>query len=233
MFARLASLAALMLLPRLALADELGKSPPTCAPRNWNEVETWRDWISHTPPDNTANWAEEAPRIAAARGVWRWLDKLFIVVEGGKVTTLTDCPFSDGMYFYIYERYDAAGRFHVVRTQFYEDHVFALVMTRTGRLIDIPGRPIWSPDKARFAYGVCDLLNGKDSLAIMHPTEEGVTAEIEATIPCGLGDCKLAWENAGALTATCPNSGDEGNEPRRVRYVRRGEQWLATTTALK
>ncbi|MGH8431601.1 MAG: hypothetical protein ACREUF_14490, partial [Solimonas sp.] len=200
---------------------------------NWNEVETWRDWISHTRPDTTANWAEEAPRIAKERGVWRWLDKLFIVVEGGKVTTLTDCPFSDEMYHYIYERYDEAGRFHVVRTNFYEDHVFTLVMTKTGRLIDIPGRPIWSPDKARFAYGVCDLLNGKDSLAILRPTGDGVTAELETTIPCGLGDCKLAWENVGALTATCLKSGDEGNAPKRVRYVRQGEKWVATTTALK
>ena len=64
-------------------------------------------------------------------------------------------------------------------------------------------------------------------------TEDGVKAEIETTIPCGLGECQLAWESASALTATCLKSGDQGNERRRVRYVRQGDKWAATTTTLK
>lgn len=233
MIARIVGVIALVFFSSLAMADETGKPPPTCAPRNWNEVETWRDWASHTPPANKQNWAEEKTRWVNDRGVWRYLDRLFIVVEGGKVATLADCPFGDEMYFYVYENYDESGKFHVVRTVFYEDHVFALVMRKTGKLIDIPGRPIWSPDKARFAYGACDLLNGKDNLAILRPTGEGVKVETEANIPCGLGDCELKWESASALTATCLKSGDQGNERKRVRYVRQGEKWVATTTALK
>jgi hypothetical protein len=235
MLARLISVVVLLLLPNLAMADETGKLPPTCAPKNWNEIETWRDWNSHTPPRNSENWAEERSRWANERGVWRYLDRLFLVVEGGKVVTLTDCPFTDEMYFYLYENYDDNGGFYVVRTVFYEDHLFALVMRKTGKLIDIPGRPIWSPDKARFAYGVCDLLNGKDNLAILRPSGDrtGVKVEIEANIPCGLGDCELAWESASTLTATCLKSGEQGNERKRVRYVRQGEKWVATPMTLK
>ncbi len=216
-----------------AWADDIGKPPPVCRPKNWNEVESWRDWASHTPVDNTAKWAEEKQRWVNNRDVWRWLDKLFIAVEGGKVVTLTDCPFGDEMYVYLYDHYDEAGGFHLVQTLFYEDHLYTLVMRKTGRLIDLPGRPIWSPDKARFAYGVCDLLNGKDNLAILRSTGEGVKAELETTIPCGLGDCQLAWESPTALTATCLKSGDQGNERKRVRYTRQADKWVATTTALK
>jgi len=222
-----------LLLPGLALADDTGRLPPTCVPKNWNEVETWRDWASHTPPANQKNWAEEKTRWVNNRDVWRNLDKLYIAVTGGKVVMLTDCPFGDEMYFYVYQHYDENGAFHLVRTVFYEDHLFTLVMRKTGKLIDIPGPPVWSPDKARFAYGACDLLNGKDNLAILRPTEDGVKAEIETTIPCGLGECQLTWESASALTATCLKSGDQGNERRRVRYARQGDKWVATTTTLK
>jgi len=60
-----------------------------------------------------------------------------------------------------------------------------------------------------------------------------VKAELETTIPCGLGDCQLAWESPTALTATCLKSGDQGNERKRVRYARQADKWVATTTALK
>jgi hypothetical protein len=210
-----------------ALADERGELPPSlCAPKNWNEVETWRDWASHTPPPDAKGWAEERPRFAKSRDVWRWLDRLYIAYEGGQVVTLADCPFTDGMYRYLYERYDDNGEFHVVRQIFYEDHLFALVMRRTGRLYSIPAPPVWSPDKARFAYGACDLLNGKDDLAILKPDGDGrLKVEIETKIPCGLGDCRLAWQSPTALTATCPKSGDQGNERRVVRLTLSDGSW--------
>jgi hypothetical protein len=235
MFGRLVAVVVLLVLPDFAMADETGKPPPACAPKSWNEVEAWRDWNSHTPPRNSENWAKERSRWANERGVWRYLDRLFLVVEGGKVVTLMDCPFTDAMYFYLYESYDDNGGFYVVRTVFYEDHLFALVMRKTGKLIDIPGRPIWSPNKARFAYGVCDLLNGKENLAILRPSGDrtGFQIEIEVNLPCGLGDCELAWESADVLTATCLKSGEQGNERKRIRYVRQGEKWVATTTTLK
>ena len=211
-----------------ALADERGELPPAlCAPKSWNEVETWRDWASHTPPD-TKGWVDERRRFANDRDVWRWLDRLYIAYEGGKVVTLADCPFTDGMYRYLYDRYDDNGAFHIVRQIFYEDHLFALVMRKTGRVYSIPAPPVWSPDKTRFAYGACDLMNGKDDLAILKPAGDGQLAvEIETKIPCGLGDCQLAWESPAALTATCPKSGDQGNERRVVRLTLSDGSWRA------
>ena len=211
-----------------ALADERGDPPPAlCAPKDWNEVEGWRDWASHTPPD-TKGWAEEKRRFANNRDVWRWLDRLYIAYEGGKVVTLADCPFTDSMYRFLYDRYDGNGEFHIVRQIFYEDHLFALVMRKTGRLYTIPAPPVWSPDKARFAYGACDLMNGKDDLAILKPVGNGqLEVEIETRIPCGLGGCQLAWESPIALAATCPKAGDQGNERRVVRLTLSGGSWRA------
>lgn len=209
------------------LADERGEPPPPlCAPKTWNEVETWRDWASHTPPPDAKSWVEEKPRFANDRDVWRWLDRLYIAYEGGRVVTLADCPFTDSMYRYLYDRYDENGQFHIVRQIFYEDHFFALVMRKTGRLFTIPAPPVWSPDKTRFAYGVCDLLNGKDDLAILKPAGDGrLEREIETKIPCGLGDCRLNWESPSALTATCPKAGEQGNE-RKVLWLKlAGTKW--------
>jgi hypothetical protein len=208
-------------------ADDRGElPPPLCTPKDWNEVETWRDWASRTPPPDAASWAEERPRFANDRDVWRWLDRLYIAYEGGNVVTLADCPFTDTMHRYLYDRYDENGEFHIVRTILYEDHVFALLMRKTGRLYYVPALPVWSPDKTRFAYGACDLLNGKDDLAIMKPTGDGrLQAEIETKIPCGLGDCRIAWESPTALTATCPKSGEQGNERRSVRLTLSGGSW--------
>lgn len=233
MFTRLAFLLLLVVVPGLALADEAGKTPPACVPKNWSEVEAWREWSSHTPPANAENWVEEKTRYANDPDVWRHLDRLFLAVEDGKVVTLTDCPFTDDMYVYLYETYDAVGGFHVVRTIFYEDHVYALVMRKTGKIIDIPGLPKWSPDRKRFAYGVCDVLNAKEEFAILRPEGDGLEVEFEAAIPCGLGDCELAWESPVALTATCLKAGEVGKERKRVRYTRQGDTWVAATIILR
>jgi hypothetical protein len=229
MIGRLPSLLVLaVLFVAPALADDLGTlPPPLCAPKTWNDVETWRDWASHTPPD-TRGWAEEQRRFANSRDVWRWLDRLYIAYEGGKVVTLADCPFTDSLYRYLYDRYDEIGEFHIVREIYYEDRLFTLVMRRTGRLFSIPAPPVWSPDKTRFAYAACDLMNGKDDLAIMKPTGQGrLKTEFETKIPCGLGDCRIAWEGPTVLTATCPRSGDQGNERRAVRLTLSAGAWRA------
>jgi hypothetical protein len=231
MSVRLPGLAGLLaLLSGIAYAQDMGRPPPTCTPKNWNDVETWREWTNHTPIDNGANLAEERPRYAHNRDVWRHLDRLFIAVDGGRVVTLTDCPFTDSMYFYLYEGYDENGGFHVVRTAFYEDHVFALMMRKTGRLIEIPGRPVWSPDKARFAYGVCDLLNDKDDVAIMSVADGGLRTEIKGHMPCGLGSCRLIWENNDTLAAVCEEKTEQETKRNVLRLSRRGERWTTTSS---
>ncbi|MDP1752257.1 MAG: hypothetical protein Q8L22_22630 [Reyranella sp.] len=230
MVARLLCIAVLLLLPRFALAEEPWTPPGACKVRNWNDVETWREWNSHTPPDSAENWAKEAPRIVNNRDVWRWLDRLYIAVTGGKVLTLSDCAFGDDLHFYLYEKYEEAGGFHVVRVHFYEDHLYALVMRTTGKVFAIPGVPTWSPDRTRFAYGVCDQMNAKDDIAIMRVTADGLGVEIADHMPCGLGECEIAWENAATLRATCRETAAQGDKRKVMRLARRGDTWAATTS---
>ncbi|MBI3195992.1 MAG: hypothetical protein HYZ40_00500 [Rhodospirillales bacterium] len=230
MIARLLCLVLLLLLPRIALAQESWKPPGACALRNWNDVETWREWNSHTPPDNATRWAEEKSRYTNNRDVWRWLDRLYIAVAGGKVLTLSDCAFGDDLHFYLYERFDEAGSFHVVRVYFYEDHLYALVMRATGKVVAIPGLPIWSPDRTRFAYGVCDQMNAKDDVAIMRVTADGLSTETAGHMPCGLGDCKLIWEGNASLSATCQETAEQGSKRQVMRFTRRGDGWATTTS---
>lgn len=230
MFARLLCLAVLLAFPVVALADEIWKPLPSCTLRTWNDVETWREWNGHTPPANAENWAKEASRIANNRDVWRWLDRLYVAVAGGKVLTLSDCAFGDDLHFYLYERYDEAGGFHVVRVLFYEDHLYALVMRQTGRIFAIPALPIWSPDRTRFAYGICDQMNAKDDIAIMRVTADGLGTEIADHMPCGTGGCKLVWEGNTTFSATCQDTAEPGSKRQVMRLNRRGDGWSSTTS---
>ena len=230
MLARLVSLLILLSLPGVAHAQEPWDPPAGCVAKEWNEVEAWRDWIGHTKPNNDLEWAEERSRWLDRRDVWRWLDRLYLAVDGGKVVTLTDCPFTDSLYLYLYEKYDETGGFHIVNVRFYEDLVYALVMKKTGKIFTIPALPVWSPDRTRFAYGACSVLNGQDEIAISHLSPDGFETETTAQMPCGLGDCDLAWESADTLAATCPKADEQGNEHKVMWLTRRGESWTATTS---
>jgi hypothetical protein len=219
----------------IALADDRGSlPPPPCAPKNWKEVTLWREWGIHTSSDNPTAWFAEAQRMSGNPNVWRWLDRLYLQVDGGNVVTLADCPFTDGTYTFLYERYDEAGAFYVVLTAYYEDRVYALVMKKTGRLHNVPALPVWSPDKTRFAYAACSVMNGKDDLAIMKPEGEGrLKVETENKIPCGMGDCEIVWESNTVLTVTCLQTGDQGKENRAVRLTLSGAQWQSTPSTAK
>lgn len=220
----------LLLLPRFALAIDPWDPPGACKLENWNDVEQWREWSSHTSPDNASRWAEERPRYANSRDVWRVLDRLYIAISGGKVLTLSDCAFGDGLHFYIYERYDEAGDFHVVNTYFYEDGLYALVMRKTGRIYAIPGKPVWSPGRARLAYAICDLLNAKQEMAVLSISDDQPKEEAKIDLPCTWGSCKLDWESADTVAATCTKDGEPGNERKVLRLSRPGGSWSATTS---
>ena len=231
MFVRLLCLAVVVLLPRLAFAEEPWTPPGACRADTWNDVEQWREWNSHTPADNVTRWAEEKPRYANNRDVWRWLDRLYIAISGGKLLTLADCAFGDDLHFYLYERYDEAGEFHVVRTYFYEDHLYALVMRRTGKIYTIPGQPIWSPDRTRFAYSICDLMNGREELAVMSMSNDRPNLEAKSDLPCTLGNCKLIWENNTMVSATCEDPQGCGGKRQVVRLTRKGDGWTSSTSS--
>jgi hypothetical protein len=202
--------------------------PPPCIPKDWKELSGWRNWGDHSSRDNAARWSAESERRAGNPSVWRWLDRLYLEVDGGEVVTLADCPFTDGTYSFLYERYDRAGRFYVVRTQYYEDLIYALVMKRTGRLYNVPALPVWSPDETRFAYAACSGLNSRNDLAIMRPAgEEKLTIETESKIPCGLSDCEIGWESNEALSVTCPQSGEQFKERRVLRMGLSDGRWTS------
>ena len=85
--------------------------------------------------DEARDLRDEAERFRGnAQNVTRQRDGLLLKLEGGKTAELTDCPYGDGAYAYLYERYDEAGPFYVVRKRASEDFAYALVMKRTGRL---------------------------------------------------------------------------------------------------
>ena len=230
MLARLICLAALLFLPAAAIAQPKGETPPgPCLPKNWEEITSWREWLSHTPPENAKRWEGEAPRIGNKAEVWRYLDRLYLGLAGGKVVTLTDCPLGDNLRFFVYERYDEPGDFHVVGNLYYEDHSYALIMRKTGLMFTIPAVPVWSPDRTRFAYGVCDLMNAKDDIAIMKPSGNGLQTETAGHMPCGMGNCALTWENATTLAAVCTESADQGGKRQVMRLTWRDNKWTSAT----
>ncbi len=230
MFARLLCVVVVLQLSGPALAQEPWAPLGACKAETWTDVEKWREWNGHTPPDNATRWAEESPRYANDRDVWRVLDRLYIAIAGGKVLTLSDCAYGDGLHFYIYERWDQAGEFHIVRTYFYEDHLYALIMRKTGKVYTVPGRPIWSPDRTRFAYSVCDLLNGKEEFAVLSMSDDRPKEETKVQLPCTLGDCKLVWEGNTMVSATCEDPQGKGGKRQVVRLTRKGDGWVSTTS---
>lgn len=229
-FARLLLVVMFLLLPGVALAEEPWTPLSACSLENWNDVEGWRQWNSHTPPNNAENWVEEKARYENRRDVWRWLDRLYIGMPNGKVLTLADCPFGDDLHFFLYERFDEAGNFHVVNVWRYEEHYFALVMRNSGIIYTVSGLPVWSPDRSRFAYAVCDLMNGTEEIAVMNMVDDRPVLNAKAELPCTIGECKLDWENNTTVKATCEGTAESGATRSITRLRRQGDRWISTKT---
>ena len=228
---RLLCLAVLALLPQPAMADDSWDPPNGCRQEKWSDVEAWRDWNSHTPSADAGSWSEERQRYADNREVWRWYDRLYIAIKGDKVLTLMDCPFGDDMHRFDYERYDEAGGFHVVHVWRYEDHFYVLAMRNSGKIYSVPGLPVWSPDRARFAYAACSPPDGTTDegvaeVAVMTIREDQPRMETRAQLPCFLDDCKLVWEDDKTVSATC----EERDGPKRsaIRLTRQSDGWVST-----
>lgn len=228
--ARLLLVVMLLVTPRLALAEDPWTPPAACLLENWNDVEGWRQWNSHTPPNNVENWATEKARYEDRRDVWRWLDRLYIGMANGKVVTLSDCPFGDDLHFFLYQRFDEAGNFHVVNVWRYEEHYYALVMRNSGKIYTVSGLPVWSPDRSRFAYAVCDLMNGTEEIAVMSIVDDRPVLNAKAELPCTMGECKLDWENNATVKATCEGTPESGATRSITRLRRQGDRWISTRT---
>ncbi len=86
--------------------------------------------------DTFAEWPQEAQRFKNnAELVSRQRDRLRLTLDGGKSVELVDCPYGDDGYHFLYERYDQAGRFYVVRKSSHDDFSLPLVMMPTGQLV--------------------------------------------------------------------------------------------------
>lgn len=154
--------------------------------------------------DGRAEWPKEAQRLKGnEQFVLRQQDRLRLTLDSGKTVDLVDCPFGQGGYWYLYDRFDQAGGFHVVRTLALEDFSYALVMRRTGQLFTVYGAPVWASDKSRFLTVACSLQPQRGSLTIRAPSAEGLATEAEIALPCESESCSARWDHASWISVTC------------------------------
>jgi hypothetical protein len=141
-------------------------------------------------------------------------DRLRLALDGGKTVELVDCPYGAGAYQYLYERYDQAGRFYVIRTPAHEDFSYTLVMMRTGRLFTVHGAPVWASDKSRFLTVACSLLPPRGSLVIQAPAGDGLATEGEIALPCETESCSARWDHPSWISVACTprEAGKKGTE---------------------
>jgi hypothetical protein len=166
--------------------------------------------------DSPAEWAQEAGRFkSSAQLVSRQHDHLRLALDGGRTVELADCPFGDDAYRFLYERYDQAGRFHVVRKAATEDLSYILVMLPTGRQFTVHGAPVWASDKSRFLTIGCSLEPPRGHLLIQAPAGEELATEAEFPLPCDSESCSARWDHGSWISVTCvprDSSGKRGSE---------------------
>jgi hypothetical protein len=165
--------------------------------------------------DSLKEWPQEAQRYKSnEQNVSRQRDRLRLALEGGKTVELVDCPYGDNAYQYLYERYDEAGRFYVIRTPAREDFSYTLVMKPTGRLFTVYGAPVWASDKSRFLSVACSLLPPRGSLVIQAPSGEGLATEAEIPLPCETESCSARWDFQSWISVACTprEPGKKGTE---------------------
>jgi hypothetical protein len=190
-------LLALLAIP--AAAQMPGEDPKTCIP---NGPPFGAD---HDGEMRTKEWPQEAARIKRnEQDVSRHGDRLRLSIGGGgRSVELVDCPFGDTGYTYLYERYDEAGRFYVVRTPAWEDLTYTLVMRETGRLFAVHGTPVWASDKRYFLTIGCSLLPERGVLAVWAPAGDGIAREAEIELPCATESCSARFDFQSWISVTC------------------------------
>ena len=145
--------------------------------------------------------------------------RLRLALEGVGSVELTDCPYGDTAYTYLYERYDEAGRFYVVRTPAYEDFSYTLVMRKTGKQVTVYGTPVWAQDKSRFLTVACSLLPERATLTVHVPEGDGLRVEGEIALPCGTESCSARWDHASWISVSCTPWGEESKGKKGTEFV--------------
>ena len=124
--------------------------------------------------DTFAEWPQEAQRFKDnAELVSRQRDRLRLSLDGGKSIELVDCPYGDEAYHFLFERYDQAGRFYVVRKSAHDDFSYALVMMPTGSVYTTYGAPVWTSEKSKFLTIGCSLQPARSTLVIQRAGRRG------------------------------------------------------------
>lgn len=149
-------------------------------------------------------WRQEAQWLKSSeRLVSRQHDRLRLALDGGQVLELADCPYGDAAYWYLYERYDQAGGFHVVRTQASDDFSYTLVTMRNGGQVTVHSAPVWASDRSRFLTIACSLEPPRGQLHIQTPAADGPTTEAEFPLPCDKESCSARWDHESWISVTC------------------------------
>lgn len=166
-------------------------------------------------------WPREAERFRSNRqSVSRAEGRLRLALEGASSwVELTDCPYGDTAYSYLYERYDEAGRFYVVRTAAYEDFSYTLVMRKTGKQFKVYGTPVWAQDKSRFLTVACSLLPERGTLTVHVPEGDSLRVEGEIALPCGSESCSARWDHASWISVSCTPWSEESKGKKGTEFV--------------
>jgi len=166
--------------------------------------------------DHADDWRDEAARLKRdERLVARQQDRLRLVLDGGKALELVDCPYGDDAHWYLFERYDRAGRFYVVRTRGPDDFSYTLVMLPTGGTYTVHGSPVWAAEKSRFLTVACSLDPPRASLFIRAPDGGTIATEAEFPLPCASESCSARWDHESWISVACAprdGSGKRGSE---------------------
>lgn len=160
--------------------------------------------------DTADEWPREAQRFKTnGQLVSRQGDRLRLMLDVGKSIELADCPYGDDGYHYLFERYDPAGRFYVVRKSGQDDFSYLLVTMPTGRQVTVYGVPVWTSEKSKFLTVACSLQPPRAMLVIHAPDGAELTKEAEFELPCDSESCAARWDHQSWISVTCtPRDGD-------------------------
>ena len=171
--------------------------------------------------DTFAEWPQEAQRFKAhGELVSRQRDRLRLALDGARSVELVDCPYGDDPYHYLFERYDQAGRFYVVRKSSHDDFSYTLVMMPSGKLFTVYGSPVWTSEKARFLTIACTLQPARGTLLIQAPAGETLATEAEFPLPCDNESCSARWDHQSWISVTCSPRGGDGKKGAEFVLIR-------------
>ena len=104
-------------------------------------------------------------------------ERLRLKLENGGTVELADCRHGITAHAYLYEQYDEAGRFYVVRRPAYRDFSYTLVMRASGKQYRVYGTPVWTSDKKRFLTVACSWIPPRGTLTIQAPANGELATE--------------------------------------------------------